>query len=70
MKPRLMRHFRIASLLLLMLAPLAARGQEREDIIIDYNNPRKYVVAGIAVEETKLAALEDIMARFGEEEGK
>jgi hypothetical protein len=36
-----MRHFRIASLLLLMLAPLAARGQEREDIIIDYNNPRK-----------------------------
>ena len=27
-------------------------------------------IKGIAVEETKLAALEDIMARFGEEEGK
>ena len=64
-----MRHFRIASLLLLMLAPLAARGQEREDIIIDYNNPRKYVVAGIAVEGNTYYSDQQIITATGMQEG-
>ena len=45
-----MKHTWTAIFLLLMLAPFAAKAQEREDITADYNNPRQYVVAGITVD--------------------
>ena len=64
-----MRHIRIASLLLLMLAPLAARGQEREDIIVDYNNPRKLVVAGIRVEGNNYYSDQQVISASGMQEG-
>ena len=64
-----MRLIRTASLLLLMLAPLAARAQERENIIIDYNNPRKYVVGGIAVEGNTYYSDQQIITATGMMEG-
>ena len=64
-----MRRIRIASLLFLLLAPLAARGQEREDIIIDYNTPRKYVVAGIAVEGNTYYSDQQVITATGMQEG-
>ena len=64
-----MRLIRIASLLLLMLAPLAARGQEREDIIVDYNNPRKYVVAGVSVEGNTYYSDQQIISATGLQQG-
>ena len=42
MKHLSMRYIRIASLLLMLLAPFVAKGQERENIVVDYNNPRQY----------------------------
>ena len=64
-----MRLIRTASLLLLMLAPLAARAQERENIIIDYNNPRKYVVGDIAVEGNTYYSDQQIITATGMMEG-
>ena len=55
----------MASLLLLMLAPLAARGQEREDIVIDYTSPKKYVVGGVAVEGNTYYSDQQIISASG-----
>ncbi|MDO5443487.1 MAG: POTRA domain-containing protein, partial [Bacteroidia bacterium] len=38
-----------AILLLLMLFPCLSRAQEPQEVIIDYNNPRKLVIAGVNV---------------------
>ena len=64
-----MRHIKIASLLLLMLAPLAARAQEPENIIVDYNNPRKLVVAGIRVEGNSTYSDQQVITAAGMFEG-
>ena len=64
-----MRHIKIASILLLMLAPLAARAQEQENIIVDYNNPRKLVVAGIRVEGNSTYSDQQVITASGMFEG-
>ena len=45
-----------ASLLLMMLVPFTVRAQEPEGIVIDYNNPQKYVIAGITVDGNTTAS--------------
>ena len=61
--------FRKASLLLLMLIPFAAMGQVQEDLIIDYNNPRQYVVADIRVEGNSSYRERDIITASGLQPG-
>ena len=39
-------------LLLALTLPLRAQ-QSGEDIVVDYNNPKKYIVGGVKVEGTK-----------------
>ncbi|MBO6044722.1 MAG: hypothetical protein J6P69_02580, partial [Bacteroidales bacterium] len=64
-----MRYIKIASLLLMLLAPFVARGQEREDIVVDYNNPRQYVVAGISVDGNTYYSDQQIISASGLQTG-
>ena len=46
-----MRVSRIIFLLLLASMPFVLLAQEKEDgIVVDYNNPRKYIVGGVSVD--------------------
>ena len=64
-----MRYIRIASLLLMLLAPFVAKGQERENIVVDYNNPRQYVVAGITVDGNTYYSDQQIISASGLQTG-
>ena len=57
-----MRICRIALLMLLLALTLPLRAQQAgEDIIVDYNNPKKYVVGGVKVEGIQYFSQEQIL---------
>ena len=57
-----MRICRIALLMLLLVMALPLRAQQSgEDIVVDYNNPKKYIVGGVKVEGTKYFSQEQIL---------
>ena len=64
-----MRHIRIASLLLMMLVPFTVRAQEPEGIVIDYNNPQKYVIAGVTVDGNTTYSDQQIVSASGMQTG-
>lgn len=66
-----MRVGRIICLALLMAAtafPLAAQ-QKGEEIVVDYNNPKKYVVGGVSVEGNHYFASDQIIQLTGLQKG-
>ena len=57
-----MRICRIALLMLLLALTLPLRAQQSgEDIVVDYNNPKKYIVGGVKVEGTKYFSQDQIL---------
>ncbi|MBQ5435826.1 MAG: hypothetical protein IIT50_07240, partial [Bacteroidales bacterium] len=64
-----MRHIRIASLLLMMLVPFTVRAQEPEGIVIDYNNPQKYVIAGVTVDGNTTYSDQQVISASGMQTG-
>lgn len=64
-----MRSNNILCLLLLLLAPVAAHAQQKEDVVIDYNAPKKYFVAGVGVEGNSYTAAGRIIQISGLEKG-
>ena len=69
MKIRLMRHIRIATLLLTLIVPFTVRAQEPEGIVIDYNNPQKYVIAGITVDGNTTYSDSQVISASGMQTG-
>ena len=65
-----MKPTKILSFLILMLIPVAAWAQDREDIIIDYNNPKTYIVGGVGVEGNTYFRPEQIVSLSGMEVGQ
>ena len=64
-----MRHIRIASLLLMLLVPFTVRAQEPEGIVIDYNNPQKYVIAGVTVDGNTTYSDQQVISASGMQTG-
>lgn len=52
MEKRLMKPYRIAVLVLSALIPFVA-GAQQQDVVIDYNRPQTYVIAGLSAEGYK-----------------
>lgn len=65
-----MKPTKILNLLILMLLPFAAKAQSQEDIVIDYNNPKSYIVAGVGVEGNTYFRPEQIISLSGMEVGQ
>ena len=56
-------------LLFLTLAPAASWAQQQEEVIIDYNNPRELVVAGVTVDGNTYFSDQQIIQLSGMQEG-
>ncbi len=54
---------------MLFLACMAAGAQEKDNIVVDYNNPKKYVVAGVDVEGCRYFKPSQIVSLSGLFEG-
>ena len=55
--------------LLLLLLPCVSRAQRQEEVIIDYTNPRKLVVAGVSVDGNTYYSDDQIVQLSGMQEG-
>ena len=55
-------------LLLALTLPLRAQ-QSGEDIVVDYNNPKKYIVGGVKVEGTQYFSQEQILQNVALQKG-
>ena len=65
-----MRVRRIIYLALMMLLPAAAWAQQSADgVVVDYNNPKKYIVGGVKVEGNHYFAPEQILQVSGLQKG-
>ena len=69
MEHRLMKLNKKLLLLLLTLAPTVMSAQQQEEVVIDYNNPRKLVVAGVEVEGNTYFSDQQIVQLSGMMEG-
>ena len=58
-----------AFLLLLMLVPGLSKAQSQEGIVIDYNSPKKYVIAGVNVDGNTYYSDQQIVQLSGLQEG-
>ena len=65
-----MRICRTALLMLLLALTLPLRAQQSgEDIVVDYNNPKKYIVGGVKVEGTQYFSQEQILQNVALQKG-
>ena len=65
-----MRYNRLATLLLSFLLTLPAWAQQtRKDVVVDYNNPKKYIVGGVTVEGCSYFSPEQILQITGLQKG-
>ena len=65
-----MRYNRLATLLLSFLLTLPAWAQQtRKDVVVDYNNPKKYIVGGVTVEGVNYFSSDQILQITGLQEG-
>ena len=65
-----MRISRIVSVSLLLLMSLSAWAQQSgEDIVVDYNKPRKYIVGGVSVEGNNYFSSDQILQNAGLRKG-
>ena len=60
---------RVRKMILLMLLVLAAGSAKAQEVEIDYNNPKKYVVGGVAVEGNNYFSPEQIIQISGLQKG-
>ena len=63
-----MKFGRIFTLLALCFAPLIA-GAQTEDVVVDYNNPKKYLIGGVSVEGNHYFSEQQIIQLTGMQEG-
>jgi len=54
---------------IVMLLPLGLYAQNANDIVVDYNNPKKYIIGDIKVTGTKFISPEQIISFTGLEKG-
>ena len=61
-----MRYSRLATLLLAMVLTLPSWAQQAgKDVVVDYNNPKKYIVGGVKVEGNSYFSPEQILQITG-----
>ena len=65
-----MRYSRFATLLLALVLTLPAWAQQAgKDVVVDYNNPKKYIVGGVKVEGNSYFSPEQILQITGLQKG-
>ena len=65
-----MRYSRLVTLLLSLILALPAWAQQAgKDVVVDYNNPKKYIVGGVSVEGCNYFSSDQILQITGLQEG-